>query len=510
MRLDFTPIVRGGFTATAGRADSWASRGDELQLSQLRSLLRRGRDTLYGRENGFSDILRSANVYEAFRERVPLVGYEDIRPWVMRMIRGEKDVLWRGVCRDFAQSSGTSGGKSKYIPITSDSLRGNHYAGGSDCVGHYLRNVAGSRLFSGKSFILGGSFSNTLGIEGNGVRVGDLSATLIRRINPLVNLMRIPDKKTALMPDWEEKLPALVEASFNQDVTNISGVPSWFLTVIREVMKRRGVERISDAWPNLEVFFHGGISFEPYRDEYRRITDPAKMHFMETYNASEGFFAVQNDLSDPSMLLIIDRDVFYEFIPTDGTDLTPRTTSELEAGKVYEMVITASNGLWRYRIGDTVRVMSTSPVKIRIAGRTRSFINAFGEELMEDNAERAMAKACEATGSAILNYTAAPVYASGGKRGRHQWLIEWETPPADNEEFAKVLDAELRRLNSDYDAKRSHTIFLDPPEVVSAPAGLFDRWLKSAGSHKLGGQRKVVRLSNDRDIMERLLSMSRE
>lgn len=508
MKIDFTPFVRPGFVKLAERTDSWKSSTEDLQLDVLRSLLRRGGVAEYCRRFSPEEIAKDRNTYARYNETFPLMEYEAIRPLVMRMIRGEKDVLWRGKCSDFAQSSGTSGGKSKFIPITKDSLNGNHYRGGADTVAHYLRLVPESRIFAGKGFILGGSFSNTLGINSRHVHIGDLSATLIRRINPFANYVRIPDKKTALMPEWETKLPALVKAALNADVTNISGVPSWFLTVIRSIMEAKGVERISDVWPGLEVFFHGGISFEPYRDEYRRITDPDKMHFLETYNASEGFFAVQNDFADRSMLLIVDRDVFYEFIPVEGDDKRPRPLWEVERGVVYEMVISSSNGLWRYRLGDTVRVTSTAPVKICIAGRTRSFINAFGEELMEDNAERAIAHACDYCRAVIRNYTAAPVFAADGRKGRHQWLIEWEKIPDRIDIFASVLDKELRRLNSDYDAKRNHSIFLDSPEIISAPEGLFLRWLKSAGSHKLGGQRKVPRLSNDRILIERLLSLA--
>lgn len=505
--IDFTPLVRGRFVKIAGRTDSWSLSSDDLQKRVLSRLLSGGKNCHYLRGFRLGEIINSPRIYEDYVSRVPLVEYESLRPFVMRMIRGERDVLWRGVCRDFAQSSGTSGGKSKFIPVTRDSLAGNHYRGGEDVVAHYLRMVPESKMFSGKGFILGGSFSNTLGIAPGKVHIGDLSATLINRINPLVNFVRVPDKRTALMSDWETKLPALVKAASAENITNISGVPSWFLTVIRKIMEAQGAAKISDVWPNLEVFFHGGISFEPYRDEYRKITDPGKMHFQETYNASEGFFAVQNDFSDNTMLLIIDRDVFYEFIPVEGSDRRPRPIWDLQKDEVYEMVISASNGLWRYRLGDTVRVCRTSPVKIRVAGRTKCFINAFGEELMEDNAERAMGLACDICGASIVNYTAAPLFASGGRKGRHQWLIEWETPPADVREFAAVLDRELRKLNSDYDAKRSHTIFLDPPEIITASAGLFDRWLKSAGSHKLGGQRKVPRLSNRRDMIEQLVGM---
>lgn len=505
--MDLTSLIRKSFEKQAERTDAWTRNSDSIQRDVLRSLLERGRHTVYGRRHDFASILRERDFVSAYRYRVPDVEYEEMRPLVMRMVSGEKNLLWPGRCRDFAQSSGTSGGKSKFIPITDASLSGNHYRGGSDAVAHYLRQVGESHIFDGKAFILGGSFANTLGLNKQGVHVGDLSATLIRRINPLANYVRIPDKKTALLPDWETKLPALVAAAKDADVTNISGVPSWFLTVIRKIVEAKGAERISDVWPNLEVFFHGGISFEPYRDEYKRLTDPHKMHFLETYNASEGFFGVQNDFSDNSMLLIIDRDVFYEFIPVEGDDPTPRALWEVTPGEVYELIISSSNGLWRYHLGDTVRVTQTSPVKIRIAGRTKSFINAFGEELMEDNAERAMAIACDRCGASILNYTAAPLYAARGRKGRHQWMIEWAQRPADVEEFGRVLDEELRRLNSDYDAKRSKSIFLDGPQIISARHGLFDDWLRSAGSHKLGGQRKVPRLSNDRHIIERLLEL---
>lgn len=505
--MDFTPIFRKKFVKLAERTDSWTRDAEDLQRNVLRSLIQRARNTEVGRRHDFVSMLREKTPERVWSTRVPTVEYEDIRRDVMRMLRGESDVLWRGRCRDFAQSSGTSGGKSKFIPVTDDSLSHNHYRGGADTVAQYLRLVPESRIFSGKGFILGGSFSNTLREQIPGVHVGDLSATLIRRINPLANLVRIPDKRTALMPDWEKKLPALVAAAKDADVTNISGVPSWFLTVIRRICEAKGVDKISDVWPNLEVFFHGGISFEPYRDEYKRLTDPKKMHFLETYNASEGFFAVQNDFRDRGMLLLIDSDIFYEFIPVEGDDRRPRPVWEVSSGEVYEMVITSSNGLWRYRLGDTVRVTSTSPVKIRIAGRTKSYINAFGEELMQDNAERAMAAACDKCGATIANYTAAPLYSRNGKKGRHQWLIEWTVPPTDTALFAEALDSELRRLNSDYDAKRSKSIFLDSPEILTARRGLFDEWLRKAGTHKLGGQRKVPRLSNDRTIMEQLLQL---
>lgn len=508
--MDPTPLLRPYFTHIARRTDSWGERGADIQLQQLRSLMRRGAASEPGKRLDFASLARECNPYRAFASRVEPHGYEEIRGDVMRMVAGERDVLWPGVCRDFAQSSGTSGGKSKYIPITPDSLRRCHYKGATDSVAHYLRNNPRSRLFSGKGMILGGSFANELSIDRGKVNVGDLSATLINKINPLANLFRIPDKRTALKSDWSLKLPALVEAAKNADVTNMSGVPSWFLTVSKEIIKARGAETLSEVWPNLEVFFHGGISFEPYRDEYRRLTDPARMHFVENYNASEGFFAVQNDPEDRAMLLTIDNDIFYEFIPADDPSAAPRPIWDLQPGGVYELLITSSNGLWRYHTGDTVRVTCTAPVKILVAGRTKCFINAFGEELMEENAERAIAEVCREQGCSVVNYTAAPVFADKGHKGRHQWLVEWGNRPADLRAFAAALDAKLRSLNSDYDAKRSGDIFLDPLEIVDVPRGVFDRWLHSVGNGKLGGQRKVPRLANDRRIADAVLGLIAE
>ena len=509
MRIDFTPIVRPYFKAKAERIGSWKNNTEEIQRRILSRHLQNAADTWIGKKHHFHDILNSKDPYKTFSQEVPTVHYEDIRATVMEMVKGKPDILWKGVCRDFAQSSGTSGGKSKFIPVTPDSLSGNHYRGGEDAVAHYLNNNPHSKMFAGKGFILGGSFSNTLNLPAGKVHVGDLSATLINRITPLAEMVRVPSKKTALLPDWSVKLPALVEEASKEYVTNISGVPSWFLIVLRKILDHNKATSLKKVWPGLEVFFHGGISFEPYRDEYRELTKGIDMHFLETYNASEGFFAVQNDPDDKGMLLIIDRDIFYEFIPVTDPGATPIPLWEVKPDTVYEMVITSSNGLWRYQLGDTVRVTSLNPVKIRIAGRTGAFINAFGEELMEDNAERGIAAACHKHSAGILNYTAAPVYAKGNKKGRHQWLIEWEKPPVDTKAFTESLDEELRKLNSDYDAKRSGNIFLAPPEIINARKGLFDDWLKSKGNHKLGGQKKVPRLSNSRDMMDKLLEMNK-
>lgn len=500
--MDFTPIARYILASRARRTDGWADHVEQIQRRQLSWLLSRAAETEVGRRYGFSEILNSPDMAEAFTSVVPTVEYDDIRPHAMRMVDGEKDVLWPGRCKRFAQSSGTSGGKSKFVPITDDCLKFNHYPGTSDVVAHYLRMNPDSRIFSGKSLILGGSFANELNLKSD-VKVGDLSATLIDRMPKLADMVRVPKKEIALMEDWSEKLPALASAASKENITNISGVPSWFLTVIKEVCRIKGVGKISDVWPNLEVFFHGGIDFRPYRKEYEALTDPARMHFMETYNASEGFFAFQNDFSDHSMLLILDGKMFYEFEPLGGE--APIPAWKVEEGKTYELLITSSNGLWRYRLGDTVTVTQANPVKIRIAGRTRSFINAFGEEVMEDNANRAIEAACEATGASIANYTAGPFYAHNNRRGHHQWLIEWNTLPSSMQKFIEVLDDTLQSVNSDYQAKRSHGIFLDPPEVITARTGLFDEWLASAGNKKLGGQRKIPRLNNNRSLLDSML-----
>lgn len=502
--FDFTPILRPYFNSRIRESQRFIDHGDSVQREQLTELLEQASRTEIGTKYGFGDRM----TYKDFSSRVPLHSYEDLRADIMRMVNGEKNVLWRGVVRNFAQSSGTSGGRSKYIAISPESFKKCHYKGGSDVVAHYLNLNPDSRLFSGKSFILGGSFANELNLP-SGVCVGDLSANLINNINPLANLVRIPDKNTALMENWTEKLPALVEKSRRENVTNISGVPSWFLTVLREVMKAQGASSIHDVWPNLEVFFHGGISFEPYCDEYAKICDGKRMHYLETYNASEGFFAVQSSWESNAMLLLLDVGVFYEFIPIADIDSdNPRVLPiwEVEEGKTYALVISANNGLWRYKIGDTVLVTQTSPVKIRIAGRTKSYINAFGEELMVHNADEALKRACRDTGAAVADYTAAPVYTCGEQHGRHEWLIEFTQKPDSVENFARILDKHLQEVNSDYAAKRTGDIFLDCLTIVEARQGVFDQWLGTTG--KLGGQRKIPRLSNDRKIINDILKLN--
>lgn len=503
--VNVTPLLRPYFRHVALKALRNHEDVERAQMRVLRYLVGKGSATRYGRRYGITPDM----TYREFAERVPLVSYPDVRTDIMDAVGGQSDVLWPGVTRRFAQSSGTTDGKSKYVPLTDDSLRLNHYRGGLYSVGHYLRNNPGSRIFGGKAFILGGSFANEIAGLPDGVKVGDLSAHLIDNINPLVERLRVPSHDTALMESWHEKLPRLIAESVGQDVTNISGVPSWFLTVLRGVLKQRGVSSIHEVWPNLEVFFHGGISFDPYREQYDAITDRGRMHYLETYNASEGFFAVQDDPGIRAMLLMITDGVFYEFIPvTRSAEAAPEAVPAwgVRDGEVYELVITSCNGLWRYRPGDTVRIHGTSPLRITIEGRTKQYINAFGEELMVYNADAAMAEACHQTAASVANYTAAPVYTTDKSKGHHQWLVEFETPPSDIAAFAAVLDKALQGVNSDYQAKRTGDIFLARLSIVEARKGLFDEWLASTG--KLGGQRKVPRLCPDRHIIEPMLTLN--
>ena len=476
---------------------------EALQRRVLHYLLEKGKYTEYGRNH----MLASTHSYDDFVNNVPINTYEELKSDIDRMRHGEANILWPGVVKWYAKSSGTTNDKSKFIPVSSDGLHNIHYKGGADVVAVYLRNNPGSRLFDGKSLILGGSHSPNYNVEGS--LVGDLSAILIENINPIVNLFRVPKKQTALLSDFEVKRDRIAHECLKCNVTNISGVPSWMLSVLVRVLEISGKEHIEDVWPNLEVFFHGGIAFTPYRKQYEQIITSPKMHYMETYNASEGFFGLQDDPTDKSMLLMLDYGVFYEFIPLedvgkDNPNIVPLEGVEL--GRNYAIVITTSCGLWRYMIGDTISFTSKRPYKFVITGRTKYFINAFGEELIMDNAEKGLAYACEKTGAQVKEYTAAPVYMDENAKCRHQWLIEFSVDPDSLDRFADLLDKKLQEINSDYEAKRSHNVTLQHLEVVKARPNLFNDWLKSKG--KLGGQHKVPRLSNSRKNMDELLEMN--
>ena len=499
--MSITSIIRPFLVKRAGRLDRYATQTADIQQRVLQQLLSKAADTEYGQRFGF-DSIRS---YDDFAQRVPLNSYEELKGYIDRMRHGEKHVLWPGQVQWYAKSSGTTNDKSKFIPVSKQCLHDTHYAGGTDAVCLYLRNNPKSRLFDGRALILGGSHAPNYNLPHS--LVGDLSAILIEHINPLVNLVRVPSKRVALLADFEEKRDLIARRAMQCRITNLSGVPSWMMAVITRVLEFSGKDTLDQVWPHLEVFFHGGVAFTPYREQYQRLIPSQGMHYMETYNASEGFFGLQNDPADPAMLLMIDYGVFYEFIPLEEVgrpDAHALPLWQVECDRQYAMVISTSGGLWRYQIGDTVRFTSTEPYKFVISRRTKSFINAFGEELVVDNAEKGLQEACRLTGARVSEYTAAPVFMDNAGRCRHQWVVEFDKAPADTEAFARCLDEALQRINSDYEAKRYKDITLQRLELISAPRGLFNEWLKSRG--KLGGQHKVPRLSNNRDIIEQVLA----
>lgn len=501
--MGITSIARFYFHKRQKELERHGKEGVQMQAEVLKNLLERASDTEYGRDHIFN-MTRS---YEEFAHNVPVNTYEELKGDIDRMRHGEKDILWPGVVKWYAKSSGTTNDKSKFIPVSDVGLENIHYQGGNDAVAMYLQNNPKSRLFDGKSLILGGSHSSNYNVDGS--LVGDLSAILIENINPIVNLVRVPDKRTALISDFEVKRDKIAEICLHKNVTNISGVPSWMMSVLQRVMELSGKQHLEEVWPNLEVFFHGGIAFTPYRKAYEQLITSPNMHYMETYNASEGFFGLQNDPEDKNMLLMLDYDVFYEFIPMEEFGKENPTVVPLEGVKVginYAMIISTSCGLWRYLIGDTVRFTSRNPYKFVITGRTKHFINAFGEELIIDNAEKGLQYACKKHGAQVREYTAAPVFRDEHTIPHHQWVIEFSCPPDDVEAFADTLDAKLQELNSDYEAKRYKDINMVRLKIVVAEDGLFERWMRKRG--KLGGQNKVPRLSNSREHIDELLKMN--
>ncbi|MBF1569221.1 MAG: GH3 auxin-responsive promoter family protein [Prevotella shahii] len=501
--MSITSLLGGVFKSRQTHIEAYTHNSEEIQRRVMTHLVQQGQRTQYGKTWGMNNV----RTYEDFANRMPVTTYEELKEPIDRMRHGEADVLWPGVVKWFAKSSGTTNDKSKFIPVSADGLKNIHYKGGKDAVALYLRNNPKSKLFDGRSLILGGSHSPNYNVA-NSI-VGDLSAILIENINPLANLVRVPKKSIALMPDFEAKREAIARQTLHANITNISGVPSWMLSVLVRVLELSGKNTLAEVWPGLEVFFHGGIAFGPYREQYLHLVGSSQMQYMETYNASEGFFGLQDAPNDESMLLMLDYDVFYEFIPMDEFGRDNATIVPLWGvvpGQNYAMVISTSCGLWRYIIGDTVMFTSTQPYKFKITGRTKYFINAFGEELIMDNAEQGLAYACKTTGAEVLEYTAAPVFMDAEAKCRHQWLIEFSRQPSSLDAFAKALDQRLQQLNSDYEAKRHKDITLQQLEVVVARPNLFNDWLKSKG--KLGGQHKVPRLGNSRKNIDELLQMN--
>jgi GH3 auxin-responsive promoter len=474
----------------------------EVQQRILQDLVQAGASTSFGKKHGFGSI----KTYTDFAGKVPVSTYEDIYPYIERMLKGEENVLWNAPVSWFSKSSGTTNDRSKFIPVSEASLQDCHYKAGKDMISIYLHNRPGSNVLHGKNLAIGGSLGKHPQFTNSSV--GDISAIIMKNLPWWAQMMRTPSIDIALMDKWEEKIEKIADLTMNEDITSLGGVPTWMVVLLRRVMERKGTNNLLDVWPNLEVFLHGAVSFVPYRELFKEIIPGNQMSYLETYNASEGFFAIQDDLSlENEMLLMLDYGIFYEFLPTDKLG-NPEAAVPLEGvalNKNYALIISTNGGLWRYLIGDTIRFTSLDPYRIRISGRTRHYINAFGEELIVENAEEAIAKTCLETGAQVNNFTAAPVFMNFGSKGRHEWLIEFARAPQSMDTFTLLLDKYLRQINSDYDAKRYQDIALDSPLIHSVPEGTFNYWLAKQG--KLGGQHKVPRLCNSREYLDDIVGM---
>ncbi len=483
--------------------ESGVKNAPDVQLAVMKRLINDARDTKWGRKFDF----KSINNYNDFKNRFPVQDYESLKPYIERIMKGVPDILWPGEIVWFAKSSGTTNDKSKFIPVSYETLEECHFRGGRDILTYYCLNAPETGIFDGKSLLIGGSHKINSFNENS--YYGDLSAVLMNNMPTWANLLKTPDKSIALMDDWELKLEKMARQVIQENVTSISGVPTWTIVLLEKLMAMKGVSNIREVWPNLQLYIHGGVSFTPYRDLFNQLIPNSEMRYLETYNASEGFFGLQNDLNDPSLLLTTDYGIFYEFIKVSdlGTDNPPTCLlGEVESGVNYAVVISNSSGLWRYQLGDTITFSSVSPYKFFITGRTKLFINAFGEEVVIENAERAIAHACRITDSKVREYTAAPVFMDKEDNAGHEWLIEFEKEPHSIHDFAMALDSKLKEVNSDYEAKRHKDIALKMPRIKSVPNNTFYNWLKGKG--KLGGQNKVPRLSNDRKVLEDILKTS--
>jgi hypothetical protein len=471
----------------------------KLQHTSLDELIFSGRNTEWGKKYGYSDI----GNYEQFKARVPISTYEEIFPYIDRMMHGEQNVLWSSPISWFSKSSGTTNARSKFIPVSKESLENCHMMGGKDMITLLINNKPETRIFEGKGLSIGGSLSNNP--LNSSLLLGDVSAVVMKNLPIWAQIIRTPSLDVALMDDWDQKIEKMAIETSKENVTSILGVPTWTLVLIEKILEISGKKSILEVWPNFEFLVHGAVAFGPYREMFRNLVFPSsEVRFLEIYNASEGFFAIQDDLSLPDeMLLMLDYGIFYEFIPMGllGEELDNVVSLEqVELGVNYAVLITTNSGLWRYKIGDTVKFTSILPYRIKISGRTKHFINAFGEELIIENAEKAISVACIQTNSEIKDYTAAPAYMEGGKKGSHEWVVEFSKAPKDLRIFVEILDRTLREINSDYDAKRSYDLVLIPPQLLVAPKGTFYAWMRARG--KLGGQHKVPRLSNNREFID--------
>ena len=479
----------------------------EVQDEVLKKLLASGRYTQFGQKYSFEDLIN----YEDFKKRVPVHTYEQLYPYIEKSLHGEQNVLWPSEVKWFAKSSGTTNARSKFIPVTSEALEDCHFKGGKDLYSIFINNYPDTKIFSGKGLAIGGSYRVNEFDPTSTSHYGDVSAVIMQNLPPWAEFIRTPSLDIALMDNWEEKIEKLARETAKVDVTQIAGVPTWTVLLLQYIVELEKKNSILEVWPNLEVFFHGAVAFKPYKNLFKSLIPSDQMKYWETYNASEGFFGIQDQKDSEDLLLMLDYGVFYEFIPLEELSREYPDAiglQDVEIGKNYAMVISTNAGLWRYNIGDTVKFTCTSPYRIRISGRTKHFINAFGEEVIIENAEAAITSACEQTGAVIDNFTAAPIYLEKSKRGGHEWIIEFKVKPKDMNAFIYVLDDTLRKINSDYDAKRAHDIALVAPTVHSVSEGTFYNWMKKRG--KLGGQNKVPRLSNSREYVDDILTMIAE
>ena len=471
----------------------------DVQEELLKGLINKAKHTEIGNQYDF----KSIKTYTDFAERIPVTTYEDNESNYERARKGESNIFWPTPIKWFAKSSGTTNAKSKFLPVSNESLEECHYAASKDLLCLYLNNNPDSELFLGKSLRLGGSKEL---YKENGTVFGDLSAILIDNMPFWAEFSSTPSNEVSLMPDWETKMQAIVDKTINENVTSLLGVPSWVLVLLNQVLESTGKNNLFEIWPNLEVYFHGGVSFDPYLEQYKKLLPKNNFLYYETYNASEGFFAIQDRNNSKELLLMLDYGIFYEFIPMDTYDSMEEIIiplSEVQLDKNYAIVITTNAGLWRYKIGDTIRFTSINPYRIKVTGRTKHHINVFGEELIIENAEAALRKAAKLTHSEIIDYTAGPIFMEGKEKGAHEWIIEFKKHPYDIDTFNQLLDAFLQEVNSDYEAKRYRNITLKFPKIHTARKDLFKDWLKQ--NDKLGGQHKIPRLSNSREFLEELL-----
>ena len=493
------------FKSRLGQIEKFKQEPHSVQRTTLVELLEAAKHTEFGKTHHFEKI----KSYEDFAKRVPLFDYESFTPYLEKNIKGKQQVFWPSTIQWFAKSSGTTAGRSKYIPVSDESLEECHYKGGKDMVSLYVSNFPDTKVFTGKSLTVGGALEKDL-LHPKGIaRAGDVSAVIMHNLPIWAQFIRTPSLETALMSDWEAKIERMARETMDENVTSIAGVPTWTVVLLQRILEIKKASHILEVWPNLEVFFHGAVAFGPYRNLFKELIPSDKMRYMETYNASEGFFGMQDQPDSDELLLLLDYGIFYEFILTEDLEKeNPRVISleGVEVGKNYALLISTNGGLWRYKIGDTVKFTSVLPYRFRISGRTKHFINAFGEEVIVENAEAAISYACEQTGATLTNFTAAPIYFEDSQsKGAHEWVVEFKSLPSDLENFADILDQHLREINSDYDAKRHKNLALQRLQLHAAPVGLFESWLAKKG--KLGGQHKVPRLSNSREFMDEILGM---